>query len=339
MRTRFELDPSQIKELVDGPGESLREELRSQVASQLKEVELKRLVGGVERLLGSDLEGDEIAVADLDWESISNLVEVRIQDQFANRLKTYFEDPDDPRIVKTIQSALDEISGTQLSESDVIKILGMMIEGQQASFDKKSHKRIWLRTQRLRYVFYAADLLNQMNVDEIETSILSHLESARYQLQQAWGANELHRLRETRLSLIEDKFTDLIKQQFGEDDYQRHADQLIDKLPVNYQDYIRDILGVSAMSNLYRELFLRVISELWVEYLTEMEALRVAIGLEAYAQRDPLVQYKSRGFEMFQRLMEDMRVGVINRMFTFQPRNINRIQAVVEENKQSPQSA
>ena len=90
------------------------------------------------------------------------------------------------------------------------------------------------------------------------------------------------------------------------------------------------------MSNIYRDLFLRVISELWVEYLTEMEALRVAIGLEAYAQRDPLVQYKSRGFEMFQRLMEDMRVGVVNRMFTFQPRDLSRIQAGIEE--ESPSS-
>ena len=85
------------------------------------------------------------------------------------------------------------------------------------------------------------------------------------------------------------------------------------------------------MSNIYRDLFLRVISELWVEYLTQMEALRVAIGLEAYAQRDPLVQYKTRGFEMFQRLMEDMRVGVVNRIFTFQPRNLDRIQAGFDE--------
>jgi preprotein translocase subunit SecA len=60
-----------------------------------------------------------------------------------------------------------------------------------------------------------------------------------------------------------------------------------------------------------------------------MEALRVAIGLEAYAQRDPLVQYKNQGFEMFQGLMENMRTGVVNRMFTFQPRQMSRIQAEV----------
>ena len=92
------------------------------------------------------------------------------------------------------------------------------------------------------------------------------------------------------------------------------------------------------LANIYRDLFLRVISELWVEYLTEMEALRVAIGLEAYAQRDPLVQYKNRGFEMFQRLMDEMRKGVVNRMFTFQPRNLERILADVGDQAPVPKA-
>jgi preprotein translocase subunit SecA len=70
----------------------------------------------------------------------------------------------------------------------------------------------------------------------------------------------------------------------------------------------------------YRELLLRVISEQWVEYLTSVEALRVSVGLEAYAQRDPLVQYKSKATEMFQTLLEDVRHGVISRVFTFSPR-------------------
>jgi len=57
-----------------------------------------------------------------------------------------------------------------------------------------------------------------------------------------------------------------------------------------------------------------------VEYLTKVEALRVSIGLEAYAQRDPLIQYKSQASEMFTGLLGDIRMGVISRMFTYQPR-------------------
>jgi preprotein translocase subunit SecA len=82
-------------------------------------------------------------------------------------------------------------------------------------------------------------------------------------------------------------------------------------------------------------LLLSIITELWVEYLTQMEALRVSIGLEAYAQRDPLVQYKNKAFELFQNLLKDMRLGVISRMFTFRPRDLSRVQAAVTRSEAS----
>jgi preprotein translocase subunit SecA len=69
-------------------------------------------------------------------------------------------------------------------------------------------------------------------------------------------------------------------------------------------------------------LLLGAFSELWVEYLTKVEALRVSIGLEAYAQRDPLVQYKSKASEMFAQLLEDVRGLVIGRAFAARPRRI-----------------
>jgi preprotein translocase subunit SecA len=49
--------------------------------------------------------------------------------------------------------------------------------------------------------------------------------------------------------------------------------------------------------------------------LTQMEALRTSIGLEAYAQRDPLVQYKSQAFDMFGNLLADVRAGVVSNMY------------------------
>ena len=90
------------------------------------------------------------------------------------------------------------------------------------------------------------------------------------------------------------------------------------------------------MNKIYRDLFLRVISELWVEYLTEMEALRVAIGLEAYAQRDPLVVYKNRAFEMFRELLNSTRTGVVTRMFTYRPRDMSSVQTEVSAPQGGP---
>ena len=166
-----------------------------------------------------------------------------------------------------------------------------------------------------------------MDQESAQSDILDHLENARLVVQEAWGLNEITRLKEVQLSQLEEKLREIIQEEIGKDVYNKHSHQNLETLPEDLKEKVQDLLGRSVVSNISRDLFLRVISELWVEYLTQMEALRVAIGLEAYAQRDPLVQYKTRGFEMFQNLMEDMRVGVVNRIFTFQPRNLDRIQA------------
>ncbi len=339
VRIRFELTPVQIKELAEGASDDLQDELNYQVESELRELEFKRLIGAVERVLGTPLNSDEIAVSDLDWLSIGDLLVEKVQEQFQDRLEGYFNDPEEARINKSIDAGLKEIQGEELTESDLVQLLGLMAEGRQAVFDKKSHKRIWLRTQRLRYSFYAADLLLQLDQEEAREDILAHLEKAQLMIQYAWGKNEMERLKEIQLSSLEEDLRIVIQEKLGEDSFQKHAGEKMDMLPGDIRTLVQDELGLYTVTNIYRELFLRVISELWVEYLTEMEALRVAIGLEAYAQRDPLVQYKTKGFEMFQRLMEDMRMGVVNRMFTFQPRNINQVQAAVEEGSSGPKAA
>ena len=83
-----------------------------------------------------------------------------------------------------------------------------------------------------------------------------------------------------------------------------------------------DSIGKYVLNEVHRQLLLSAFSELWVEYLTKVEALRISIGLEAYAQRDPLVQYKGRASEMFQELLVDVRGLVIGRAFAARPRRV-----------------
>jgi preprotein translocase subunit SecA len=75
--------------------------------------------------------------------------------------------------------------------------------------------------------------------------------------------------------------------------------------------------------------------ELWLT-ISRVEALRVSIGLEAYAQRDPLVQYKGKASELFQQLLVDVRAAVIGRVFAYQPR---RIEITPTEVADSPAAA
>jgi preprotein translocase subunit SecA len=89
----------------------------------------------------------------------------------------------------------------------------------------------------------------------------------------------------------------------------------LDQLAPEDHQAVKVALGRFAQNRLYRQLLLSKISELWVEYLTQVEALRVSVRMEAYGQRDPLVEYRGRASEMFSQLLTDIRAGVIAQMF------------------------
>ena len=79
--------------------------------------------------------------------------------------------------------------------------------------------------------------------------------------------------------------------------------------------------GVSPglMRQAERFFILQQIDTLWREHLQQMEALREAIGLRGYGQKDPLIEYKSEGYELFLAMMTDIRRNVVYSLFQFQP--------------------
>ena len=67
--------------------------------------------------------------------------------------------------------------------------------------------------------------------------------------------------------------------------------------------------------NVLRSVYLRTIDMLWVEHLSTMTELRTGIGLQGYAQTDPLVAYKSRGYQMFQQLLLAIELQTMRTIF------------------------
>ncbi|MBI3103952.1 preprotein translocase subunit SecA [Candidatus Daviesbacteria bacterium] len=61
--------------------------------------------------------------------------------------------------------------------------------------------------------------------------------------------------------------------------------------------------------------YLNTIDTLWVEHLDTMDDLRSGIGLRGYAQRDPLIEYKREGFELFEKLMVEIDYEIVHRIF------------------------
>jgi preprotein translocase subunit SecA len=77
-------------------------------------------------------------------------------------------------------------------------------------------------------------------------------------------------------------------------------------------------IGEEVMRQVERWVMLRVIDQKWVDYLTQMEHFREGIGLRAYGQRDPLIEYKNEAFQMFQELVDSIQADIVANMFRVQ---------------------
>ncbi len=103
----------------------------------------------------------------------------------------------------------------------------------------------------------------------------------------------------------------------------------IDELKAFLQEQLRNAYDLKEaqieeqkpglMKEAERFFILQQIDTLWREHLQAMDALRESVGLRGYGQKDPLIEYKNEGYDMFLEMMTNMRRNVIYSMFMFQP--------------------
>jgi preprotein translocase subunit SecA len=71
----------------------------------------------------------------------------------------------------------------------------------------------------------------------------------------------------------------------------------------------------SAVKSLERYIILNAIDRLWQEHLYAMDALREGVYLRSYAQKDPLIEYKTEAYDMFVELMANIKNEVLHNLF------------------------
>ncbi|MCS6959075.1 MAG: preprotein translocase subunit SecA [Pseudanabaenaceae cyanobacterium SKYGB_i_bin29] len=81
-----------------------------------------------------------------------------------------------------------------------------------------------------------------------------------------------------------------------------------------------DSVQPGLMRQVERFYILQQIDTLWREHLQAMEALRESVSLRGYGQKDPLIEYKTEGFDLFFAMMTDIRRNVVYSIFEFDPR-------------------
>ncbi|MEH2350348.1 MAG: preprotein translocase subunit SecA [Nostoc sp.] len=91
-----------------------------------------------------------------------------------------------------------------------------------------------------------------------------------------------------------------------------------------------DQVQPGLMRQAERFFILQRIDTLWREHLQQMDALRESVGLRGYGQKDPLIEYKSEGYELFLDMMVNIRRDVVYSLFMFQPQPQQMMQAESE---------
>ncbi len=71
----------------------------------------------------------------------------------------------------------------------------------------------------------------------------------------------------------------------------------------------------NVMRNIERDVLLRVIDNKWIDHLHNIDMLREGIGLRAYGQKDPLIEYKKEAFELFNNMMYEIQSETVRHLF------------------------
>ena len=95
-----------------------------------------------------------------------------------------------------------------------------------------------------------------------------------------------------------------------EDNYAKREAQINELMAPLFRD------GRVPMRELERVILLRVVDEYWMDHIDAMQELRQGIGLRAYGQSDPVVEYKREGFDMFEQMIAAIQEETLRRLFT-----------------------
>ena len=93
-------------------------------------------------------------------------------------------------------------------------------------------------------------------------------------------------------------------------DSEKVIDELVKKATEKYNEKEKEF-GEQEMRELERVVLLKVVDEKWMEHIDNMDELKNGIGLRAYAQKDPVVQYRIEGTEMFEEMTANIKLDVV----------------------------
>jgi preprotein translocase subunit SecA len=216
-------------------------------------------------------------------------------------------------ISKSIESAQSKIEGHNfdirkqiLEYDDVVNKQREVVYGRRKKVLKKkeikSEIEEILRTEveTMITINTAEEIEEKWNIKEIREEIevligkQTGLESKLAEIQKSKDYSSS----EKKISAMMDYVYGLLKEEYGQKEQK---------------------IGSEVFRKIEREVYLKTIDQYWMEHLDSLNHLRDSTNLQGYGQRDPLVEYKKQGYEMFQNLLANINRSIIKTFFRIQP--------------------
>ena len=190
------------------------------------------------------------------------------------------------------------------------------VMNQQREVLYEQRRRI-LRNESLR------DTINEM-IDKLVTeSVDAYADEKLYP--EEWDYEGLYK-HLSQYFLTEDIMT---PQDMEEYSRQELLERLLEIAHAEYQDRV-DMLGDAMFGQLEKAIMLRVVDNKWMEHLDNMDMLREGIGLRAYGQKNPLVEYKFEAFDMFQNMIAAIQDETIMALYKIRAQLIQELEEPVD---------
>lgn len=119
-------------------------------------------------------------------------------------------------------------------------------------------------------------------------------------------------------------------------------EQIIERLEEAAQKHMdekTEAFSVETMRSVEKQILLQTIDSKWREHLLTLEHLRSVVGFRGYAQRDPLNEYKTEGFQLFERLLDTLRTDVTQKLGQIRPMSKEEQEQMVAQMRAQQEAA
>ena len=150
------------------------------------------------------------------------------------------------------------------------------------------------------------DVIYKMIVDTVEDLIGRTISEE--QTPEEWDMKELNRELRDIFPMDRMKLTEEEKKKYSKNDLMQRTKETVTKL---YEAKEAEFPKPEMIREVERKILLQVIDHKWMDHIDDMDQMRQGISLQAYGQRDPLVEYKFAGYDMFHQMTASIREDTV----------------------------